>query len=57
MPKETPKPVPVEEGTAIRKKRILDKETGEILDVNLTLRDIIYFDLLEKLNLALKRNG
>lgn len=44
------------DGTAVRTRGYYDDETDQVVKVNLSVRDIIYFDLLDKLIQAVKKD-
>jgi len=45
------------DGTTIKEAEFYDDDSGKRVKINLTVRDIILFRLLEKLTGALRRHG
>jgi len=43
------------DGTAIRPQKYIDSATGQIIEVDLTVRDHMFFKLLQELTAAIKR--
>ena len=42
------------DGTTIREGEFWDEETGKMVQVNLTVRDLIFFRLLKRIEASLK---
>ena len=43
------------DGTAIKEMAFFDEETNQTVKINLSVRDIVFFKLLQKLEGALRR--